>query len=117
MPTISYAPGCGFDGDDTADFSEALRLARSSDVVVLAIGENQARSGEAASRSELEIPGVQEELALELIKTGTPVVVLIMAERPLVFPLLNEKASAILYAWHPGTRGGDALADILSGQL
>ncbi len=113
--TISYAPGCGFEGDEVSGFGEALRLARSSDVVVLAIGESQARSGEAASRSELGIPGVQEELALELIKTGTPVVVLIMAERPLVFPLLNEKASAILYAWHPGTRGGDALADILSG--
>ncbi|MFH0757883.1 MAG: beta-glucosidase BglX [Bacteroidota bacterium] len=113
--TISYAHGCGFEGDDTSGFGEALRLARSSDMVVLAIGESQDRSGEAASRSEPGLPGVQEELALELVKTGTPVVVLIMAERPLVFPLLNEKAPAILYAWHPGTRGGDALAEILSG--
>lgn len=113
--SISYALGCDFYEKSRSGFNEALRLARNSDLVVLAIGENQAQSGEAASRSDLGIPGLQEELALELIKTGTPVVVVIMAERPLIFPELNEKASAILYAWHPGTRGGDALADILSG--
>ena len=112
---VEVARGCDFFGADQSGFKEALVLARRSDVVVLAIGENQAQSGEAASRSTIDIPGVQEELALELIKTGTPVVVLIMAERPLAFPELNEKASAILYAWHPGTRAGDALADILSG--
>ena len=112
---VEVAQGCDFFGADQSGFKEALVLARRSDVVVLAIGENQAQSGEAASRSTIDIPGVQEELALELIKTGTPVVVLIMAERPLAFPELNEKASAILYAWHPGTRAGDALADILSG--
>lgn len=112
---VEVAQGCGFYGEDRSGFKEALALARRSDVVVLAIGENQAQSGEAASRSTIDIPGKQEELALELINTGTPVIVMIMAERPLVFPELNEKASAILYAWHLGTRAGDALADILSG--
>ena len=112
---IEYVQGCGFYSGDRSGFSNALNLARNSDVVVLAIGENQARSGEAASRSNIDIPGIQEELALELIGTGTPVVVLIMAERPLTFSRLNETASTILYAWHPGTRGGDAIADILSG--
>lgn len=112
---VEVAKGCEFYGEDRSGFKEALALARKSDVVVLAIGENQAQSGEAASRSTIDLPGVQEELALELIKTGRPVVVVIMAERPLVFPELNEKASAILYAWHLGTRAGDALADILSG--
>lgn len=112
---IDYLKGCDFYEPGREDIKQALRLARQADVVVLAIGENQAQSGEAASRSVLGIPGIQEELALALIETGTPVVVLIMAERPLVFPELNEKASAILYAWHLGTRAGDALADILSG--
>ncbi len=84
-------------------------------MVVLAIGESQAQSGEAASRSSLVYRESRRSLPWPLIETGTPVVVLIMAERPLVFPELNKKASAILYAWHLGTRAGDALADILSG--
>jgi len=112
---VELAQGCEIYGENRSGFMEALSLAKRSDVVVLAIGENQAQSGEAASRSTLSIPGVQEDLALELIKTGIPVVVVLMAERPLVFPELNEKAPAILYAWHLGTRAGDALADILSG--
>ena len=112
---IDFAEGCGIYSEERSGFNRALSLAKKSDVVILAIGENQAQSGEAASRSNPDIPGIQEELALALIETATPVVVLVMAERPLVFPLLNEKASVILYAWHLGTRAGDALADILSG--
>lgn len=113
--SVNYLQGCDFYAGDRSQFSQAVQLAKRSDVVILAIGENQDQSGEAASRSVIGIPGIQEELALELIQSGTPVVVLLMAERPLTFPDLNEKASAILYAWHLGTRGGDALASILSG--
>jgi beta-glucosidase len=112
---ILYAKGCDFYSDDRSGFKEALDLAGKSDVVILAIGEDQEHSGEAASRSNIDIPGLQEELALALIETGKPVVVLIMAERPLTFPELNEKARSVIYAWHLGTRSGDALADILSG--
>jgi beta-glucosidase len=112
---VMYAKGCDFYSDDRSGFREALDLAGRSDIVILAIGEDQEHSGEAASRSMIDIPGVQEELAMALINTGKPVVVLIMAERPLTFPELNEKAQALFYAWHLGTRGGDALADILSG--
>ncbi|MFO7668404.1 MAG: glycoside hydrolase family 3 N-terminal domain-containing protein [Bacteroidales bacterium] len=112
---IEFTKGCDFYSQDRGDFGQAINLARRSDVVVVAIGETQAQSGEASSRSNIGIPGIQEELALALIETGTPVVVVIMAERPLAFPVLNEKASVILYAWHLGTRAGDALADILSG--
>jgi beta-glucosidase len=112
---IMYTKGCDFYSDDRSGFKEALDLAGKSDVVILAIGEDQEHSGEAASRSNIDIPGIQEELAMELIRTGKPVIVLIMAERPLTFPELNEKAQAVIYAWHLGTCGGDALADILSG--
>lgn len=112
---VTYARGCDFYSQDRSGFPAALGLAKNADVVILAIGEMQALSGEAASRSIPDIPGIQEELAIELIDTGTPVVVMIMAERPLIFPRLNDRASAILYAWHLGTRAGDALADILSG--
>jgi beta-glucosidase len=112
---ILYAKGCDFYSDDRSGFREALDIAGRSDVVILAIGEDQEHSGEAASRSMIDIPGVQEDLAMALINTGKPVVVLIMAERPLTFPELNEQAQALFYAWHLGTRGGDALTDILSG--
>lgn len=112
---IKYSKGCDFYSDDKSGFKKALDLAKNSDAVILAIGETQEHSGEAASRSNIGIPGIQEELAMALIKTGKPVVVLIMAERPLTFAELNEKAQAVIYAWHLGTRSGDALADILSG--
>jgi beta-glucosidase len=112
---IRVAEGCSFYEEDHSGFREAIRLARRSEVVVLALGESQARSGEAASRSQIGLPGVQEELALRILETGKPVVVLLLAERPLAFPELERNAPAILYAWHPGTRGGDALAQILEG--
>jgi len=112
---IRYTKGCDFYSDDRSGFNEALDFAKKSDVVILAIGEDQEHSGEAASRSIIDIPGIQEDLAMALIKTGKPVVVLIMAERPLTFTELNEKAQSVIYAWHLGTRSGDALADILSG--
>jgi beta-glucosidase len=112
---ISYAKGCDLYSDDRSGFKEALDLAGKSDVIILAIGEDQEHSGEAASRSNIDVPGIQEELAMALIETGKPVVVLIMAERPLTFPELNEKAQSVIYAWHLGTRSGDALADIFSG--
>jgi beta-glucosidase len=112
---IAFEKGADFLADDRFGFHRAIELARQSEVVLLAIGESQALGGEAASRSMIGIPGIQEELALELIETGVPVVVLIMAERPLTFPDLNARAGAILYAWHLGTRAGDALADIIAG--
>ncbi len=112
---IEFTQGCDFESPDKSGFQKALQLASKSDVVIVAIGEQEMYSGEAASRSNINIPGIQEELALQLIKTGKPVIVLIMAERPLTFPVLAEKASAIFYAWHLGTRAGDAIADVLSG--
>lgn len=112
---IGYEKGCDLETDDRSGFRRAVDLARQSEVVVLALGESQARSGEAASRTMIGLPGVQEELALTLIGTGVPVVVVIMAERPLTFAELDAGAGAILYAWHPGTRAGDALAEILAG--
>jgi beta-glucosidase len=112
---ISYSEGCDFYSMDNSGFSKAINAARSSDVTILAIGENQAQSGEAASRSNLNFTGMQEMLANELIKTGKPLVILIMAERMLTFPDLENKSSTLLYGWHLGTRSGDALAAVLSG--
>ncbi|MCB8994649.1 MAG: glycoside hydrolase family 3 C-terminal domain-containing protein [Bacteroidales bacterium] len=114
---IKYMEGCDFSSPDKSGFKKALSLAAESDVIIVAIGEQERYSGEATSRSDIGIPGVQEELAEELIKTGKPVVILILAERALCFPELAEKASSILYAWHLGTRAGDAIAAVLSGDF
>ena len=113
--SVLYTKGCDIDGMDRSGFAEAIATAQKADVVVLSIGERRDMSGEAKSRSDLSIPGVQEELALELVKTGKPVVVLINAGRPLVFNGIAEKVPAILYTWWLGSEAGNAIADVLFG--
>ncbi|MCF8226551.1 MAG: glycoside hydrolase family 3 C-terminal domain-containing protein [Bacteroidales bacterium] len=112
---IKTTEGCGFYGKDRSGFSEAVRLANISDLVILAIGENYVQSGEAASRSDIGLPGVQQQLADAILKTGKPVVTVIFAGRPLTINRIDENLPAVLWAWQPGTRGGDAVADVLSG--
>ncbi len=112
---IHFAKGCGFDDDDKSGFAEARAVAEKSDVVILAVGENYMQSGEAASRSKLNLPGVQEKLVKEVHATGKPVIVLVMAGRPLAFPWIADNIPAVLNTWHLGTRTGDAIANVLSG--
>ena len=112
---IRYARGCDIDSDDRSGFAEALNLARNSRLVIMAVGESFIQSGEAASRSELGLPGVQQQLVEQIHGTGVPVIAVIFAGRPLTIPWMAGDIPAILYAWQPGTRGGDAVADILSG--
>ncbi len=112
----TYAKGCELDGHDKSGFAEAVRVAKSADVIVVAIGEKAQMSGEAASRTELNLPGVQEELVQELVGTGKPVVVVLMNGRPLVFTQIAGSASAILEAWWLGTETGNALTDVLLGE-
>lgn len=98
-----------------AGFSKAVKAANKSDVVILCLGEESILSGEAHCRANIELPGAQEELFEALHKTGKPIVVVVMAGRPLAIGELAEKADAVLYAFHPGTMGGAALADLLVG--
>ncbi|MEX2427819.1 MAG: glycoside hydrolase family 3 N-terminal domain-containing protein [Bacteroidales bacterium] len=112
---IRVAEGCNFTTDDKSGFAEALALAVVSEMVVLAVGENYVQSGEAASRSSIGLPGVQQELVETIVKTGKPVVTVIFAGRPLTINWIDEHVPAVLWAWQPGTRGGDAVADLLSG--
>ena len=112
---IRYAQGCDFTGNDRSGFGDALAAASQSDVVVMAIGEKHTQSGEAASRADIGLPGVQQELVKRIVETGKPVIALVMAGRPLTIPWLDENVPAILNTWHLGTRTGDAIADILSG--
>jgi beta-glucosidase len=98
-----------------ANFAAAVDAARASDLALLFLGEDQNLSGEAHSRAFLNLPGAQAELAGEVAKAGKPVVLVIMAGRPLTFHETAEKARAVLWAWHPGTMGGPAIADLLFG--
>jgi beta-glucosidase len=98
-----------------AEFEKAVSLARSSDVVVLALGEHEEMSGEAASRSSIDLPGQQLELLKAITALGKPVVLVLINGRPLEISWAASNVAAIVEAWHPGTEGGNAIADILYG--
>ena len=112
---ISYAKGAEINDKNKEGITEAVRKAESADVIILAIGEYAHMSGEAASRSDIGLPGVQEELALELAKTGKPMVVVLMNGRPLTIQEIHKNVPAILETWFLGTTAGDAIADVLFG--
>lgn len=112
---ILYAKGSGIDDDSTQGFTEAVETANKADLVILAIGEAETMSGEAASRSSIDLPGVQLELAKEIHKTGKPVAVVLMNGRPLAINWLDENVPAILETWFLGTQAGNAIADVLFG--
>jgi beta-glucosidase len=98
-----------------AAFDEAAAIAKDSDVAVLFLGEESILSGEAHSRADIGLPGDQVELVRRVRATGTPVVAVILAGRPLTLTNVLDHLDAILFAWHPGTQGGPAIADLLFG--
>ncbi len=96
-------------------FDEAVEIASDSDAVVLFLGEESILSGEAHSRADINLPGDQAELVRRIRATGKPVVAVILAGRPLTLSNIVDEVDAILFAWHPGTMGGPAIADLLFG--
>ena len=112
---LLYAKGCEVDGDNKDGFAEAVATAKQADVVILSIGERRDMSGEAKSRSDLHLPGVQEDLVKAIQATGKPVVVLINAGRPLIFNWTADNVPAIVYTWWLGTEAGNAIANVLFG--
>ncbi|WP_338841389.1 glycoside hydrolase family 3 N-terminal domain-containing protein [Flavobacterium ginsenosidimutans] len=112
---LLYAKGCEIEGTNKDGFAEAVATANQADVVILSIGERRDMSGEAKSRSDLHLPGVQEDLVKAIQATGKPVVVLINAGRPLVFNWTADNVPAILYTWWLGTEAGNAIANVLFG--
>ena len=113
---LLYAKGCGILDTSRAGFAEAVAVAQQADVVVVSVGEKRDMSGEAKSRADIHLPGVQEELIKALQATGRPVVVLINAGRPLVFNWTADHAPAILYTWWLGSEAGNAIANVLFGE-
>jgi beta-glucosidase len=112
---VLYARGADITGDDTSGFDEAVAAARQADAAILFLGEDPDMSGEASSRTDIGLPGVQERLALAVQATGKPVVLVLFNGRPLTLGALPERMPAILDAWFPGTEGGHAIADVLFG--
>jgi beta-glucosidase len=102
---------------DEVILKEALEVAAQADVIVAALGEAAEMSGEAASRSDISIPKIQQELLGALLKTGKPVVLVLFTGRPLTLKWENDYVPAILNVWFAGTEAGDAIADVLFGDV
>ena len=100
---------------DTEQFDAAVAAASDADAVVLFLGEEAILSGEAHSRADINLPGAQAELVRRIRETGNPVIAVILAGRPLTLTNIVDEVDAILYAWHPGSMGGPAIADLLFG--
>lgn len=116
--TVTHAKGASYDfaaAGKTDGFAEAMAAAQGADVIVAAMGEYWDMTGEAASRSSLDLPGNQQAL-LERLKTlGKPIVLVLLSGRPNSVQWAADNVDAILEAWYPGTMGGHAVADVLFG--
>jgi beta-glucosidase len=112
---LLYSQGCSIKDTSRKQFAEAIATAKQADVVIMAVGEAFDMSGEAKSRSNIHLPGVQEDLIKAIQATGKPVIVLVMAGRPLIFNWTTDNANAILYTWWLGSEAGNAMANVLFG--
>ena len=114
---IIYAQGCDIETDDVSRFQEAVIAAKKADVVVMVMGEDYDMSGEAASRTNIKLPGIQTEF-IKHIRKAVPnkkIVLVLMNGRPLDLSEEDVIADAILETWFPGTMGGSGIADVLFG--
>ncbi len=114
---IVYSRGCGITAsdDDNITIAEAIKASAECDVIIAVVGEEAGMSGEANSRSDITIPGNQNELIEALISTGKPVVLLVASGRPLILTPYKDKVSALMLIWQMGSSAGHAVADILTG--
>ena len=114
---VVYAQGAGIEDTSTAGFAAAVAAAKRANVAVLVLGERGDMSGEAASRSSLGLPGVQEQLLEAVAATGTPVVLVLMNGRPLILEWASDHVPAIVESWFLGIEAGNAIADVLFGDV
>lgn len=123
---VTLARGCDITGTDKSGFAEAVRAAKGADVAIVVVGERQgpygdgdehkyATDGEGNDVASLDLSGVQEDLIQAVFETGTPTVVVLINGRPLSTRWTSEHVPALLEAWEPGERGGEAVADVLFG--
>jgi beta-xylosidase len=117
---VRFAPGGGVLGSSDAEIAEAVEAARGADVAIVVVGERSGLTldctcGEMRDRLELGLPGRQEELVAAVAAAGTPVVLVLVAGRPLAIPSAAEAAAAVVNAWVPGDEGPGAIAEVLFG--
>jgi beta-glucosidase len=113
---IRYTQGCNISGTDISGFAEAIAVAKSSDIIIAAMGEKSPEINKTQSSSDISLPGMQRELLMELKKTGKPIILVLMNGRPLALNWESENIDAIVEAWFPGIMAGPAITDILSGK-
>lgn len=118
---INYAQGCDLTTDNKSDFERAIKTASESDVSVIVVGScsngSTAVAGEGHDLSDLNLPGVQEDLVKSIYQTGKPVVVVLLSGKPFSISWIKEHIPGIIVQWYPGEQGGNALADILFGKI
>ncbi len=114
---IDHVAGVDIEGESTDGIAAALRLCAEAETIVLSLGESAAMSGEAASRTDLGLPGRQRALAEAVLDLGKPVVATLSSGRPLTLPWLFERADAVLATWFLGHQAGHAVADVLTGKF
>ncbi len=119
---IHYAKGCAVNDASTDGFAEAVEAARQAEVAILVVGDkggltDDCTSGEARDRAELQLPGVQSQLVKAIYDTGTPIVLVMINGRPVSLGWIAESVPAILEAWFPSEEGGNAVADVLFGDV
>lgn len=111
-------PGTTPTAEEIADWiAKAKAAAEGADLVIAVMGENADMSSEAASRASMELPGIQEQMLETAVATGKPVVLVLENGRPLDIHWAAEHVGAILESWYPGTEGGNAVADVLFGDV
>ncbi len=117
---VSYAKGCNIMGNDTNEFENAIKTAKNSDVVIMALGGNcgwtNCTGGEGKDRTNLDLPGAQQQLLDEIAKTGKDIV-LVMYGPGQYAPKLSDNVKAVINAWLPGPYGGSAIAKVLCGEI
>ncbi|WNG13422.1 beta-glucosidase [Cystobacter fuscus] len=114
---LRHARGTDVLSADSSGFAEAVAAARASDVVIAALGEDTNMSGEAASRTRIDLPGNQLQLLEALAATGKPVVLIVFSGRPLALTDAQRQVAALVQAWQPGIEAGPALANLLWGDV
>lgn len=114
---IRFEKGCDINCQSDKDFDDAVKAAKDSDFVIIAVGEDADRSGEASSKSDINLPGKQNELVKVIHATGKPYAVVLMNGRPLTINWIAENSPAILETWFGGTMAGPAIADVLFGDV
>ena len=115
FPKVVCEEGCGFFDPVKGGVAKAVAAAKSSDVVLMALGLPNTYSGEATSMANIDLPDAQKELFKAVKATGKPVVILLVTGRPMTIARETEEADGLLVTWHPGTMAGTALADVISG--